>query len=323
MHRYGGPEVLALESVALEPLAPGEVRIRSLFSAVNHSDLEIRAGNWPIQGSEPFPYVPGLEVIGDVVEVGETVAGVRAGDRVITMMQGLGGVRARRLGGYADHVTVAADAVAVVPEGVDPEAMGALGLAAVTAYEALRLLGQLDGRRVLVTGASGGVGSAAVGIARASGADVIGVVSRSDRADYVRSLGAESVIATAETSISDALPRHSIDGVLDTVAGPLFGPLVKSLTLGGRLSLVGAVAGSDVSFDAYDLPSGISLTGYSSEDLDGHALQEAVTSIAALVKDGRLEPPHRTRIPLSEAADAHRLLEGRGVEGRLLLTPDP
>lgn len=90
MHRHGGPEVLALEPVTLEALAPDEVRIRSLFSAINHSDLEIRAGNWPILRDEPFPYVPGLEVIGDVVEVGQEVAGLRVGGRVITMMQGWG-----------------------------------------------------------------------------------------------------------------------------------------------------------------------------------------------------------------------------------------
>ena len=101
-----------------------------------------------------------------------------------------------------------------------------------------------------------------------------------------------------------------------------FGPLAKSLRPGGRLSLVGAVAGGDVNFDAWDLTLGVSLTGYSSEGLDGQALQEAVTSIAGLVKEGQLEPPRRTCIPLSEAADAHELLEGCGVEGRVLLTPD-
>src|SRR5688500_11028010 len=105
MRRTGPPEVLQWEEVALRPLAPGEVRLRTLAAAVNHSDLEIRAGNWPIRREPCFPYVPGLEVVGEVVEVGADVVGFATGDRAWTMMQGLGGVRAERDGGHAEHVT--------------------------------------------------------------------------------------------------------------------------------------------------------------------------------------------------------------------------
>ncbi|HEX2714993.1 MAG TPA: alcohol dehydrogenase catalytic domain-containing protein, partial [Candidatus Acidoferrales bacterium] len=150
MRRYGAPDVLTWEEVALPPLASSDVRIRSIASAVNHSDLEIRAGHWPVNRPEPFPYVPGLEVVGDVVEIGGGVRDVRPGDRVITMMQGLGGVRAARTGGYAEYVTVAEGAVAHVPPEVDPYDMAALGLVAVTAYEGLRRLGALSGRRIVV-----------------------------------------------------------------------------------------------------------------------------------------------------------------------------
>src|SRR2546423_8543214 len=99
MRRYGAPEVLAIESVPFVPLMSDEIRVRSIASAVNHSDLEIRAGNWPILRPNPFPYTPGLEVVGEVVEIGAAVSEFRIGDRVITMMQGLGGVRPQRPGG--------------------------------------------------------------------------------------------------------------------------------------------------------------------------------------------------------------------------------
>lgn len=112
MRRTGGPEVLAVEEVSLAPLAPGEARLRALASAVNHSDLEVRAGNWPIRREPRFPYVPGLEVVGEVVEVADDVRAFAVGDRAWTTMQGLGGVRAERDGGYAEYVTVAADALA-------------------------------------------------------------------------------------------------------------------------------------------------------------------------------------------------------------------
>src|SRR5262245_62576496 len=150
MRWYGPPGVLGLERVALPALAPDEIRVKSLASAVNHSDLEIRAGNWPIRRADPFTHTPGLEVVGEVVEAGGAVADFRPGDRIITMMQGLGGVRARRPGGYAAYVVMPAAAAAPVPPDLDPLDVAALGLASVTAFEGLRKLGPIDGRRIAV-----------------------------------------------------------------------------------------------------------------------------------------------------------------------------
>ena len=166
MRQYGGPEVLRLESVPLPALQADEIRIHTIASAINHSDLEIRAGNWPILRPNPFPYTPGLEVVGDVLETGKNVSEIRVGDRVITMMQGLGGVRAERPGGYAEYVVVRASAVATFARDVDPLEMAALGLASVTAFEGLRRVGALKNSRIAVTGAAGGVGSAAVALQR-------------------------------------------------------------------------------------------------------------------------------------------------------------
>lgn len=321
MRGYGAPDVLMWEEIALSPLAPNDVRIRSIASAINHSDLEIRAGQWPVQKPDPFPYVPGLEVVGDVVEVGEAVRGVRPGDRVLTMMQGLGGVRAERPGGYAEYVTAAEAAVARFPSEVDPYDMAALGLVGVTAYEGLRRLGALHGRRIVITGASGGVGSAATAIARAQGAFVIGVVSRPERIEYVRALGASEVLIGSKESLEASLGSDSVDGVLDTVAGDVFGPCVSALRPGRALSLVGTVGGHEVRFDAWQLLQSVTLTGYSSESLDGDALRQAVAALGTWVLRGTLAPPARRLMPLAEAAAAHALLERRGVEGRVLLVP--
>jgi len=319
MHRYGPPAVLALEQVALTALAPGEIRLRSLVSAVNHSDLEIRAGNWPIRRDPPFPYVPGLEVLGEVVEVGAAAGEFRLGDRAMTMMQGLGGIRAERPGGYAEFVTVAAAAAAPVPGDLDAHDMAALGLASVTAFEGLRRLGPLAGRRIVVTGASGGVGSAAIGLACAAGAEVVAVVSRGERRDYVRSLGAGEILLAAEIA-AGVLGEHSVDGILDSVAGALFGRCVAALRPGGVLSLVGSVGGSAVSLDADYLLDAV-LTGYTTERLDGAVLRRAVATIGDWLRHGALRPPARTLFPLAEAAAAHAALERHGVEGRLLLVP--
>jgi NADPH:quinone reductase len=320
MRTYGGPDVLGIEDVALPALKPDEIRVRTIATALNHSDLEIRAGNYPIRRDPPFPYVPGLEVIGDIVEIGEAVQDFAIGERVITMMQRTGGIRPQRDGGYAQFVTLPQRVAARVPIDLDPLELAALGLASVTAYEGLRKLGTLAGRRVVVTGASGGVGSMAVGIAAALGAKVIGIVSRPERVAYVRSLGAQSVHTAAEIE-SGALGEETIDGALDTVAGALFAPCVNALRDGGVLSVVGAIGGSEVRFDAYHLLN-VTLTGYSSETLDGASLRAAMTQICDWLRGGALRAPGRTVFALREAAKAHAMLEARGVEGRILLLPE-
>jgi NADPH:quinone reductase len=321
MRRYGPPDVLEYTEVLLPAVRRDEVRIRSIASAVNHTDLEIRAGNWPVQKPDPFPYIPGVEVVGDVEEVGEAVQKVRPGDRVITMMQGLGGVRGARAGGYAEYVTVAADVLALVPSGVNPYDMAALGLVGVTAHEGLRRIGSLAGRRIVVTGAAGGVGSAATAIARDQTASVIAIISRPDQADYVRALGADEVVISSKDDLTSLLKSESVDGVLDAVGGDLFGPCVAALRSGGTLSLVGAVGGSEVRFDAFELTRPVTLTGYSSENLDGEALGDAVAALGELLLRGRIRAPARRTMPLSEAAQAHALLEQGGVTGRVLLVP--
>jgi NADPH2:quinone reductase len=294
MRQTGPPEVLVLEEVTLPPLMPGEVLLRTRASAINHTDLEIRAGNWPIQREPKFPYVPGVEVVGDVVATGPGLHGLKVGELAWTMMQGLGGVRAERDGGYAEHVTVTADAVAPLPRDLDPVDLAAVGLAGVTAYEALAKLEPLRDRTLIVTGAQGGVGSVAVALGTSRGARVVAI----------------------ERGSSPPEPG-STDAVLDTVAGPLFRNLVQSLRRGGRYCLVGAVAGGDVEFDAWDLVGGLTLTGYSTEDLDSNGFRAATR---ALLEVGLPSVP-RTVMKLDEAARAHALLERREVKGRVILVP--
>jgi NADPH:quinone reductase len=320
IRRYGGPDVLHFETVPLAALQPDEIRLRSIASAINHSDLEIRAGNWPIRRPEPFPYTPGLEVVGEVVDVGSGVSEFRVGDRAITMMQGLGGVRAHRPGGYAEYVVVGASAAAPITADTDPLAMAALGLASVTAFVGLQKIGDLANRRIAVTGAAGGVGSAAVAIAKAQGAEVVGIVSRAQHAEYVRSLGAIETM-TAQDIANGALGSETIDGLLDTVAGAWFGAYVTALRPGGVLSLVGAVGGSDVSFYAFRLVE-VTLTGYSTENLDGPSLRHAVRAIAEWLRNGAIVAPSRSFFPLREAAAAHSALEQHRIQGRVLLVPD-
>jgi NADPH2:quinone reductase len=229
-----------------------------------------------------------------VAEVGDAVSGFAVGDRVWTTMQGLGGVRAERDGGYAEYLTVSTEVLSPLPTDVDPVGFAAIGLAGVTALEGMRRLGPLAGKTLLVSGATGGVGSLAVEIGRALGARVIGL----------------------ERSSPPPEPG-SVDAVLDGVAGSLFPSLVAALRPEGRYCLVGAAAGGEVAFDAWSLLDGRALTGYSTETLDGSVLRSATRELLAL----RLASPPTTVLPLAEAARAHALLEQRAVRGRVVLVP--
>jgi NADPH2:quinone reductase len=312
---HGGPGVLTAEGGPVPAPGAGEIVVRTLAAAVNYSDLMIRRGDWPIRRPDPWPYQPGLEVVGEVAAVGRGGARFAPGDVVVSMMQGMGGVRAERPGGYAEFVALPADAAASVPRAVDPLVAAAVGLAGVTAQAGLDRLGPLDGATVVVTGAGGGVGSLAVRIAVARGARVRAVVSAPGRAGNLADAGAE-VVPAADL---DRL-RGSCDAVLDAVAGPLFAAAVGALRPGGRYSLVGAAAGGTVTWDVFALLDGLTLTGWSSESLDGDALRALWQPLMTLVAEGRLAVPAPTLVPLAEAAHAHRLLEARAVTGRVLLT---
>ncbi|MEA2143160.1 MAG: NADPH:quinone reductase [Solirubrobacteraceae bacterium] len=317
--RYGGPEELVWRAVERPPLEPDEIRIHTLYAAVNRADLEIRRGEWPIVRADPFPYTPGLEVVGVVDSVGARVTGIWPGAHAITMMQRLGGIWGERPGGYGEFVVVPADTVATFPPEVDAERMAALGLVAVTAAEGLARLDLQPDRAVVVHGASGGVGSAAVALASARGCEVIAVLPRAGKEDYVRSLGAARVVRLDEQNLLDALGERSVDAVLETTGQRTFADSTAVLRRGGRLCLVGALTGAELELSAWDLLQELVLTGWSSESLTGDALREHVALIAELVRGGRLPVPAIHRFALADAAAAHAQIEAGELTGRALL----
>ncbi len=319
--RYGGPEELVWREVSRPAPGPGEVRIRTAFAAVNRADVEIRRGEWPVMQDEPFPYTPGLEVVGEVESVGAGVSRVAVGEQVITMMQHLGGIWGERPGGYGEFVVAAEDTLATIPPDVDLEQIAALGLVAVTASAGLQRLSLESGTRVVVHGASGGVGSAAVTIAAAAGAEVVAVLPRAGKDDYVRSLGAAEVVRLDGHSLLDALGARSVDAVLETTGERTFADSVAILRRGGRLCLVGALTGADLTLSAWDLLQDLKLTGWSSENLDGDALRTAVAQIVEHVRNGRLRAPAIERFAIADAAAAHRAMERGDLRGRALLVP--
>jgi NADPH2:quinone reductase len=321
MDTYGGPDVLHPAEIALAPLQPGEIRFKVIAAAVNRADIEIRSGKWPIMAPYPFPYTPGLEALGDVVAVGEMVESVKPGERVITMMQRLGGIHGIRPGGYQEYVTVMADSVAIVPPHLDPLAMAALGLAAVSASEGLKRLCLSAGQRLVVHGATGGVGSAATLLALAEGVEVIATTSSAGKDEHLRSLGVTEIVHLREQSLTRQIGARSVDAVFETLGERTFADSVAALKRGGRLVLVGAASGETLSLVAWDLLQDLVLTGYSSENLTGDDLREDISYLSRLLEQGKISALPYQRYSLHEAARVHELMEQGKLTGRALLIP--
>lgn len=315
MHRYGPPEVL--RPVEYTPPAPGpsEVLVRSQVSGVNRADCFIRSGEWPMRGS--FPYVPGLEVSGHVEAVGAEVENFRPGDSVITMMQRLGGIHGQRAGGYQTHVLVEAGSLVKLPAMLDPVLAGQFGLPAVTALEAIAELDVREGHRVLVTAASSAVGTMALQMIAARRARPVATTRGQAKADHLRECGAAEVLDTTNPSWT-ALAR-GCDRVLDLVGRATFAECVSVLSPQGRLVFAGGTSGGELAFSGWDLMKPVTLTGYSSENLDRDALIAAIAAIAGLHRHKLLRCVQVHEFPLRDAARAHAALESGTLAGRIVL----
>jgi len=319
MSKYGPPEVLTPVELSLPELRPNEVLIEVIATAVNRSDVNVRSGHHPILKPNPFPYIPGIETLGIVCAKGAEVS-LNLGTRVVTMMQKMGGVHAHRPGGYQSHVVAPASTVAPLSESTDPYAMAALGLAAVTAYQGLQRTGLKAGDRVLITGASGGVGTAALGLAKAWGATAVAVTSHPSKVPTLLELGADEVWDLS-TSSWEEVRATPYDAVLELVGADTFRQCVQSLKPYGKICVVGAIAGGEATLSVWDLLDEIQITGYSSEHLDGNELRSTITRIERLLLQDRLLVPPVVRYPLKEAARAHRDMEQGALVGRQLLLP--
>ena len=292
-HEYGGPEVLTVEDAPEPHAGPGEVRIRVQAASVNPVDWKIRAGYMHEIMPVAFPAVPGRDAAGVVDEVGDGVAGVQAGDRVFGLAQG----------GAAEFAVLTA--WAPVPSGWSSEQAAAAGLVSATATASLDALGDISGRTVLVEGAAGGVGSAAVEIAIARGATVIGTAGTANH-DFLRALGATPV--TYGDGLAERVTAVTPDGVhaaLDTAGS---GSLAEIVALVGDAGRVVTIA----DFGAAAL--GVAI-------VDGSANAAASLGGAArLGEQGAYTPRVQATYPLEKAADAHAHVQGGHTQGKVVIT---
>jgi len=310
-------EPLRLVEVETPQPDPGEVQIAVHAAGVNYPDLLMIDGRYQVRPE--LPLIPGFEVAGIVSAVGSGVDRFVPGDRVIAFAFH---------GGYAESIVVPAESVSPVPEGVPFDVAAAIPLAYGTGRHALFDRGQLKvGETVVVLGAAGGVGLAAVELAAAAGASVIGCVGADWKRDDVLRAGASHVINYTDENVRERVKEltggHGADVVYDPVGGDATDEALRYLAWRGRLLIIGFTSGRIADVPANRLLNkGASAIGVFWGVFAGreHEAKEAdFRWIAERVLDGRLSPVIAGRFPLERAADALALLEERKVVGRQVL----
>jgi NADPH:quinone reductase len=312
----GPPERLRLETFASARLEPGRVRVTVGAAGINFPDILMAAGEYQLKPELPF--TPGVEAAGRVAEIADGVDGVAVGDRVIVRM---------RYGAYAEEVVVLSTQLTPLPSTFD-DAEGATFLAAHgTAYHALVDRGHLrPGEVLLVHGAGGGVGLAAVEIGKLMGATVIAAASSEEKLGVAETKGADHLVLYAREPFRDAVKRvtdgRGADVVFDPVGGEIFENSQRCIAWGARILVIGFTGGIGLARTNLLLIKGASVVGVRAGEAArrepdiGEARMQA---LARWAEAGKVRPHISHRLPLEDYAQAMRLLIDRKAIGRVAL----
>ncbi len=311
----GGPEVLSVGEVADARPAAGEVLIDVVATAVNRADTLQRQGFYP-----PPPgasEVIGLECSGRIAELGEGVEGWSVGDEVCALLAG---------GGYAARVAVPVGQVMPVPSGVSLVEAAALPEVAATVWSNVFMTAHLaKGERFLVHGGAGGIGTMAIQLAVARGAEVFTTAGSPEKLELCRSLGATAISYRDEDFVDVLSEAGGADVVLDNMGAKYLGRNVAALATGGRLVIIGFQGGTKGELDIQALlrkRASVTATSLRARPLEEKAAIccGVVENVWPHVAAGRIRPIVETTMPLEDVARAHRLMEDGAHSGKILLT---
>jgi NADPH2:quinone reductase len=316
--QFGPPETLVFEELPSPRPGPGEVVVSVKAASVNFPDVLIIQNKY--QFKPPLPFSPGSELAGVVKEVGEGVKAFRPGDKVIAFTT---------YGAFAEEVKTDAARLLPLPEGMDFPSGAAFLLTYGTSDHALRDRAALKaGETLLVLGAAGGVGLAAVEIGKALGARVIACASTDDKLAVCKEHGADATINYAAEDLRERIKAltdgRGVDVVYDAVGGAYTEAAFRSIAWRGRLLVVGFAAG-----DIPKLPlnlallKGAAVVGVFWGDFarrEPKAFAESVRQLGTWYREGKLRPHVSQTLPLAQAAEALKLMAARKVKGKLVLT---
>lgn len=311
-----GPDALEIHEIARPKPGPGEVLIRVAAAGVNRPDLLQRRGLYP-----PPPGAPatlGLEIAGEVVAVGPGVTERAAGDHVCALLGG---------GGYAEYAVTDVGQTLNVPQGLDFPQAAALPETVFTVWANVFEIGALKpGETLVVHGATSGIGTTAIQMARAFGARVVGTSRGADKAAAALALGADLALDSTQPDFAAQLAAAEPDLILDMVGGGYLATNIAALKTGGRLVFIAFQGGMTGELDvARVMRQRLTVTG---STLRGRSAAEKTRLARAVeahvwpwIVEGRLQPVIDAVLPLDQAAEAHRLLESGDVTGKIVLQP--
>ncbi len=315
--QYGPPESLVFEELPTPEVGPGQIRIRVHACGVNFPDTLIIEGKYQFKPEPPF--APGGEVAGIVDALGEGVTGFQTGDRVMALTG---------WGGYAEEVVVDADRVQALPDSMDFETGASFAMTYGTSIHALIQRGQLkEGETLLVLGAGGGVGLAAVELGKVLGARVIAAAGSAEKLAIAQAYGADELINYREESLKDRVKEltegRGADVIYDAVGGDAFDDALRCINWNGRLLVVGFASGR-IPTPPANLPllKGCSIVGvfwgrFRQEEPEAN--RQNFETLFQWHRDGRLKPHISHRLPLAEGARAMRILTNREAIGKVVL----
>jgi NADPH2:quinone reductase len=314
---YGGPEQLAVQEVDPPVAGSGQVVVDVKAAGVNFPDLLIIQGLYQIK--PPPPFAPGSEIAGVVREVGDGVDGVQPGDRVIAVTG---------FGGFAERVVVGPEQLTQIPDAMDFTTAGGLIFTYGTSFHALRdRAGLAEGETLLVLGAAGGVGLAAVELGAKMGAHVIAAASTDDKLALCEAHGANARIRYDQEDLktrAKALGGGGVDAVYDPVGGDFSEPALRTLKPGGRHLVVGFASGSIPSIPL-NLPLlkqcqivGVAWGSWAMQHPSKNA--ENLQQLLRWWQDGAIRPHVSATYPLERAGEALQAMAGRQVQGKAVIT---
>lgn len=294
------------------------VRVRAV--GLNYLDVFVRRGMPNVE--TPLPFISGGDIAGEIESMGNAVTGWEIGQRVVVNPKTADGLIGEDIqGGLAERVRVPAGNLVALPDSIDDDTAAAIPINFGTSLRMLKTIGKVQtGERVLVLGASGGVGTASVQIAKMLGAEVLAAAGSAEKLEGLRAIGADHVIDYTKEDFSrrawDLSGKRGVQVVVNFTGGETFVPSMRALARHGRLLVCGATAGYAPPIDLRYLwrreLQVLGSTGYTQAD---------IATAVDLVAEGKLNPIISHRFPLADAATAQQLIEDRNFFGKIILHP--
>lgn len=314
---YGSPEVMKYMDVCIPELKDHQVLIKVEKSSVNYADVKSRYGN---KGHQKFPYIPGLDTTGVIVEIGRDVWDLKIGDRVIAFPT---------MGSYAEYAVADESLTYVLPDTISFDVAAACPTVSFLSYKLLVDIARIErGEAILIHSAAGGVGTTAIQLVKLLGAkNIIGTVGNKDKVPVALHAGANHVICYEDEDftgkVNEITEGKGVNIILDSVAGITTEKSLGCLAKYGRLIQFGNSSGKAGVIRTSDIHSSCrSILGYSlgtTRKYKPETLKDTAKKVLTLISNGSLNIHIGNHFPLSAAVDAHKLIESRNSIGKILL----